>query len=159
MGFAVGPGDGALGIPVYFLPRFRPDEVLDAIEERRATVFIGVPAMYRMLLEAGAEDRDLTSIRVWASGADAMPADLARRFKKMGATATLPLLGPVGEATFAEGYGMVEVGGGVAVKLSPPLLAVGLGEAVGHAPARLPLQGGRRRRRGGRPSARWASCG
>jgi len=90
-----------------------------------------VPAMYRMLLEAGAEDRDLTSVRIWASGADAMPADLARRFKKMGATVTLPLIGPVGEATFVEGYGMVEVGGGVAAKFSPPMLNLGLGESVG----------------------------
>ena len=51
-----------------------------------ASVFVGVPAMYRMLLEAG-EQRDLTSVRVWISGADAMPADLAAKFKKMGATA------------------------------------------------------------------------
>ena len=65
------------GIPVYFLPEFRPDEVLDAIESRHATIFIGVPAMYRMLLEAGAERRDLSSVRVWGSGADAMPPELA----------------------------------------------------------------------------------
>jgi acyl-CoA synthetase (AMP-forming)/AMP-acid ligase II len=32
-----------------------------------------------------------------------------------------------------EGYGMVEVGGGVAAKLSPPLLPVGLGESLGFA--------------------------
>jgi len=113
------------------LASFRSGEVLDAIETRRSTMFVGVPAMYRMLVEAGAEDRDLTSVRVWGSGADAMPADLARRFKKMGATATLPLIGPVGEAMFVEGYGMVEVGGGVAAKLSPPLLDVGLGESIG----------------------------
>ena len=91
MGFSTLMGLACLGIPVYLLPSFRPVEVLDAIEERRATVFIGVPAMYRMMDEAGAEHRDLTSIRVWGSGADAMPADLARRFKKMGASATLPV--------------------------------------------------------------------
>ena len=121
----------ACGVPVHVLPKFRPVEVLDAIEQRRATLFIGVPAMYRMLLEAGAPDRDLTSVRVWGSGADAMPADLARQFKKMGATATIPLIGPVGEATFLEGYGMVEVGGGVAAKVSPPLVDFGLGDGLG----------------------------
>ena len=131
MGFTTLMGLACLGVPVFLLPSFRPVEVLDAIEERRATVFIGVPAMYRMMEEAGAEHRDLTSIRIWGSGADAMPADLARRFKKMGATATLPLIGPIGEATFLEGYGMVEVGGGVAAKLSPPMLDVGLGESIG----------------------------
>ena len=111
-------------------------KVLDAIESRRATMFVGVPAMYRMLDEAGAAERDLTSVRVWASGADAMPPELAERFKKMGATITVPLLGAVGQAAFAEGYGMVEVGGGVAAKLSPPFLGAGsgpFGEALGFA--------------------------
>ena len=131
MGFAVLMGAACCGIPVYLLPRFRPVEVLDAIEERRSTIFVGVPAMYRMMLEAGADQRDLTSVRVWGSGADAMPGDLARQFKGFGATATLPVVGPVGEAAFFEGYGMVEVGGGVAAKVSPPFLGVGLGESVG----------------------------
>jgi acyl-CoA synthetase (AMP-forming)/AMP-acid ligase II len=136
MGFAVLVGLAYAGIPAYLLPKFHPVRVLDAIEARRATMFVGVPAMYRMLDEAGAEGRDLTSIRVWASGADAMPPDLAERFKKMGATITVPLLGALGEAAFAEGYGMVEVGGGVAAKLSPPFLGAAagvLGESLGFA--------------------------
>ena len=136
MGFAALVGLAAAGIPSYLLPRFNPVRVLDAIESRRSTMFVGVPAMYRMLEEAGAADRDLTSVRVWMSGADAMPPDLADRFKRMGATATLPLVGAVGQATFAEGYGMVEVGGGVAAKVSPPFLGTRrgpLGEALGFA--------------------------
>ncbi|MBV8386770.1 MAG: long-chain fatty acid--CoA ligase, partial [Acidimicrobiia bacterium] len=113
------------GIPVYMLPKFRPDNALDAIEERRATMFIGVPAMYRMMVEAGAEERDLRSVRLWASGADVMPEDLIRKFKKMGAIATLPLVGAsVGEAAFVDGYGMVELGGGVAVRFSIPMMNV-----------------------------------
>jgi long-chain acyl-CoA synthetase len=136
MGFAVLIGLGVAGIPAYLLPRFHPVKVLDAIETRRATMFVGVPAMYRMLDEAHAAERDLTSVRVWGSGADSMPHDLAERFKKMGATLTVPLLGALGEAAFAEGYGMVEVGGGVAAKLSPPFLGAGsgpFGEALGFA--------------------------
>lgn len=65
-----------------------------------------------------------------------MPPELAERFKRMGATITVPLLGAVGQAAFAEGYGMVEVGGGVAAKVSPPFLGAGsgpLGEALGFA--------------------------
>ncbi len=134
MGFAVLVGLAVAGIPSYMLPRFHPVKVLDAIEGRRATVFVGVPAMYRMLDEAHAAERDLTSVRIWASGADAMPPELAERFKRMGATVTVPLLGAVGQAAFAEGYGMVEVGGGVAAKLSPPFIGSGhgpLGEALG----------------------------
>ncbi len=136
MGFAVLIGLGVAGIPTYLLPRFNPVKVLDAIEARRGTMFVGVPAMYRMLDEAGAEERDLTSVRVWASGADAMPPELAERFKRMGATITVPLLGAVGQAAFAEGYGMVEVGGGVAAKVSPPYVGSGagpFGEALGFA--------------------------
>ncbi len=136
MGFAVLIGLAFAGIPAYLLGHFNPVKVLDAIEQRRATIFVGVPAMYRMLDEARADERDLTSVRVWGSGADAMPADLAERFKRMGATITVPILGAVGQAAFAEGYGMVEVGGGVAAKVSPPFLSAGagpLGEALGFA--------------------------
>jgi acyl-CoA synthetase (AMP-forming)/AMP-acid ligase II len=60
-----------------------------------------------------------------------MPADLAAKFKQFGATANLPFVGPVGEALFFEGYGMVETGGGAAVKASPPMFRVGLGESLG----------------------------
>jgi acyl-CoA synthetase (AMP-forming)/AMP-acid ligase II len=131
MGFAAILALACAGLPVVFLPKFRPTEVLDAIESRRASIFIGVPAMYRMLLEAGAEQRDLSSVRVWGSGADAMPSELAATFKGLGATASLPIVGPIGEALFFEGYGMVESGGGAAVKASPPMLNIGLGESLG----------------------------
>jgi long-chain acyl-CoA synthetase len=136
MGFITLLGLVAAGLPVWFLPRFRAEAVLHAIEERRASVFVGVPAMYRLMEEAGAAERDLTSVRLWVSGADTMPGELARRFKGYGATATLPLVGPIGEAAFVEGYGMVELGGGVATKVSPPLLGWGLGDSLG-----LPLPG------------------
>lgn len=131
MGFSVLTVAACTGVPVHMIPHFRPNDVLDAIETRRATVFVGVPAMYRMMIEAGAEGRDLSSVRLWAAGADVMPSDLAKTFKKLGASATLPLIGPVGEAMFAEGYGLVETAGGVAGKISPPCLSLGLGEAIG----------------------------
>jgi acyl-CoA synthetase (AMP-forming)/AMP-acid ligase II len=131
MGFVTLLALAVSGVPAYFLPRFRADAVLDAIEQRRATVFVGVPAMYRLMLDAGAEQRDLRSIRLWMSGADVLPDDIARRFKRLGATITLPFIGNIGEATFAEGYGMVEVAGGIAAKISPPMLPVGLGDFLG----------------------------
>ena len=132
MGFLCLLGMAVAGVPVYLVPTFQADEVLDAIEGRRATVFVGVPAMYRMMLDAGAEQRDLRSVRLWVSGADVLPDDLARRFKRMGASVTLPVLGlSVGEAAFAEGYGMVELAGGVAAKLSPPWVPLGIGDFLG----------------------------
>jgi acyl-CoA synthetase (AMP-forming)/AMP-acid ligase II len=52
-----------------------------------------------------------------------MPEELIRKFKKMGAIATLPIVGAsVGEAAFVDGYGMVELGGGVAVRFSLPMM-------------------------------------
>jgi acyl-CoA synthetase (AMP-forming)/AMP-acid ligase II len=132
MGFAVLLGLACAAVPAFVLPRFRADEVLDAIERRRATIFVGVPAMYRLLLEAGAEERNLSSIRVWASGADVMPADVAARFQRLGAAATLPGVGPVGQAVFFEGYGLAESAGAVAVKASIPMLDRFLpGDSVG----------------------------
>ena len=137
MGFASLLGLAGAGIPAYFLPTFRADAVLDAIESRKATIFVGVPAMYRMLLEAGAEQRDLSSVRVFLSGADVMPPDVAARFKRMGSTACV-LGRPVGEAAFIEGYGMVESGGGAAVRFSPPGFSLPFVDGVG-----LPLPGNR----------------
>ena len=123
MGFAVLTGLAVAGIPAYVLPRFDAAAVLDALEQRRATMFIGVPAMYRMLLEAGAADRNLRSVRVWGSGADAMPPELARAFQQMGASVTLPVIGTsVGEALFFEGWGMVETGGAAVARLALPFV-------------------------------------
>ncbi|MFN8050401.1 MAG: AMP-binding protein [Acidimicrobiales bacterium] len=131
MGFVTLVGLATAGLPVYFMGRFRPNDVLNAIESRRSSGFVGVPAMYRMMHEAGAARHDLRSVRVWMSGADVMPSELAREFKGYGASVHLPLLGDRGEAAFVEGYGMVEVGGGVAAKVSPPFLPLGVGETVG----------------------------
>ena len=131
----------AFGVPIYLLRKFRPDTALDAIESRRATVFVGVPAMYRMMLEAGAEARDLSSVRLWASGADAIPFDVARRFQRLGGAVTLPFVGrTLGEATFVDGYGMVELGGGAALKLLPPGVSRAVRGLMG-----LPLPGYRMR--------------
>lgn len=133
MGFISVLGPTLAGVPMYFLRQFAANRVLDVIEDRRSSAFMGVPATYRLLDQAGAQYRDLTCVRVWMTGADVMPAPLARRFKSFGASATLPVIGPVGEAAFFEGYGMVETGGGVVAKVSPPLLPMGLGDSLGLA--------------------------
>ena len=56
----------------------------------------------------------------------------------MGATITLPLRRPHrARPTFAEGYGMVEIGGGAAAKVSPPFL----GSASASAAVGFPMPG------------------
>ena len=121
MGFIFALSMSMAGVKVNFFPRFDAEAVLDAIESRRPQLFVGVPTMFRMLLEAGADSRDLHSIRVWFSSADAMPQDLARRFQDFGAMFTFPNGVSFGSAAFIEGYGMVELGGAVAAKVLPPL--------------------------------------
>jgi len=102
------------GITNRMLSHFDAAAVLDIIEGERAGMFIGVPAMYRALLDAGAEDRDLSSVKAWASAADVMPRDLAKRFQRMGRIA-----GPV-PALFLEAYGMVEIAGAAMAKVLMP---------------------------------------
>jgi len=47
-----------------------------------------------------------------------LPADLATGSSAWGRRPTLPLIGSLGEAIFAEGYGMVETAGGVAIRVA-----------------------------------------
>lgn len=118
MGFASFLIGWIAGLPIRYLGRFDAEEVLEVIQREKVRYFLGVPAMYQMMLDAGAERYDLTSVRMWASAADAMPLDLMQRFKQMGATSLLGIrLGP---AIFAEGYGMVELSGVAILRISPP---------------------------------------
>ncbi|HYU57592.1 MAG TPA: fatty acid--CoA ligase family protein, partial [Actinomycetota bacterium] len=68
------------------------------------------PAMYRMLEETGAEEADLRTIRLWISGANAMPRGLARRFQRRGSSLAVGSRSLL-PAFFVEGYGLVEATG------------------------------------------------
>ena len=114
MGLSSAVGLMLAGITNRMFGHFDAAKVLDVIEKEEADMFVGVPAMYRAMLDAGAEERDLTSVKVWASSADVMPRDLAKRFQKMGR-----LAGPV-PALFLEAYGMVELAGAAMAKVMPP---------------------------------------
>jgi len=70
------------GLSFVPLPRFEPGLVSDAIHATRATVFLGVPSMYNLLLRL--PDEQLSrwrSIRVAISGGAAIPVELMRRFE------------------------------------------------------------------------------
>ncbi len=105
MGFCVALLCFMLGTRGYFMKYFHPVKVLELIQERGVTVFVGVPAMYSILLHSGAEEYDLSSMRLWASGADAMPVEQIRKFMGFG-------------GMFFEGYGQVETSPITALKLS-----------------------------------------
>jgi acyl-CoA synthetase (AMP-forming)/AMP-acid ligase II len=121
MGFAVLLGALSAGVPLLRRSRFRADETLDLLERRRPNVVVAVPTMYADLERAGAADRDLSSVQVWISSADAMPTDRARRFQRYGAIARVGTRG-LGSSVFVDIYGMVELSGAAAVRIFPPSL-------------------------------------
>ena len=62
---------------------FEPTLMLRAIEREKATVIAGVPTMLAALLEKlGAQDHDLSSVRVAYSGGASVPAALCRRVEQ-----------------------------------------------------------------------------
>lgn len=119
MGISTLLGALCAGVKFIHLDRFDASQVLDRIEADHPNVFVGVPTMYADLEAAGAARRDLSSIELWVSAADAMPPDRARRFQQYGALGR-PAGRRVGTAAFADVYGMVELGGAAAVRIYPP---------------------------------------
>src|SRR5205807_6141910 len=67
--------------PSPYTTLFRSAAIVDAFERYRPTLFSGTPATYRILIDAGVLDRDLTSIRIWAGGADAFSDELITTFR------------------------------------------------------------------------------
>jgi benzoate-CoA ligase family protein len=62
--------------------RNTPATVLDTIEKRRPTLFFSAPTLYNAILNfEGATSRDLSSIRHCVAAAEALPAEVWRRWK------------------------------------------------------------------------------
>jgi long-chain acyl-CoA synthetase len=111
-GYAAMVSQLAMAMPAYFVSRFDPELVVDAFERYRPTLFSGTPAMYRILRDTGILERDLTSIRIWAGGADAFSDQLVSTFRDAAARR-----GPGGvtvKPMFIRGYGMAEANSYVA---------------------------------------------
>jgi long-chain acyl-CoA synthetase len=68
------------GIPFVLLESFDADAVLDVIERFRCTWYVGFPSQYAALLERQQiRPRNLSSLRVCITGADACPIELQKR--------------------------------------------------------------------------------
>jgi long-chain acyl-CoA synthetase len=66
------------------LPRFEPELVARAIAATRATIFLGVPSMFTLLLRLKPERIPcLQSLRFCVSGGAALPVEILRRFEAM----------------------------------------------------------------------------
>jgi len=77
---------------------FEPAEVWRVLQEERCTVALGVPTIWKMLMEAPEFDgADLSSIRWLISGGAPLPQYLIEAYQRRG-------------VPFKQGYGMTEVG-------------------------------------------------
>ena len=71
------------GSTILPLPRFEPDHVAEAIGHFGATIFLGVPSMYGVLLRLSAERTPLfRSLRFGISGGAALPVSVHEAFEK-----------------------------------------------------------------------------
>lgn len=72
------------GCAIAPLPRFEPELVARTIHETRATIFLGVPSMFSLLLRLKSERAVwLESLRFCISGGAALPVDVLRRFETL----------------------------------------------------------------------------
>lgn len=84
---------------VVLLPRFDRAQTVKAIRRYRPTIFPGVPTLYDQVLD-GPElgERDLDSVRIFLSGANALGADTIARFGRLG----------IGRGRLVQAYGLTE---------------------------------------------------
>jgi len=84
------------GEKIAIIPKFDPKEILNIIQEKKATSFYGVPTMYVALLRQNIDKYDTTSLKVCVSGGAALPKEIYSEFKK------------ITGVSITEGYGLTE---------------------------------------------------
>ncbi len=84
------------GATLVLFRRFVPDQVLEAIQRDRITMFFGVPTIFIALLSMDLSRWDLSSIRYEMSAAATMPEEISRRWAQQ-----------FGRRVY-EGYGLTE---------------------------------------------------
>ncbi len=85
-------------------PKINLDAALDSIQRFKAKTMIGVPTLYRMILEHDRlEQYDLSSVEYWFSAGDLLPVEVGRRWEQKFGTKIL------------QGYGATETCGGVSM--------------------------------------------
>jgi long-chain acyl-CoA synthetase len=85
-------------------PRINLDATFDAMQRFKAKSMIGVPSLYRMILEHDRLDQyDLSSVDYWFSAGDVLPVEVGNRWKEK-----------FGKSIY-QGYGATETCGGVSM--------------------------------------------
>ncbi|MFA9430292.1 benzoate-CoA ligase family protein [Egicoccus sp. AB-alg2] len=79
---------------VQLVGRPAPDRALDRIERHRPSVLYSVPTLYNAMLNTpGVRERDLSSLRIGASAAEALPPEVWRRWRELTGTEILDGIG------------------------------------------------------------------
>jgi long-chain acyl-CoA synthetase len=85
-----------LGAEVTYLPRFSPERVAALVAQRKVTVFVAVPSMYRLLVRSKISAEPLRPLRLAVSGGDALPPNVRDGYRQRFGQELL------------EGYGLTE---------------------------------------------------
>jgi len=106
-----------MGGTLILQPKINLDAALDAIQRFKAKTMIGVPTLYRMILEHDRIDQyDLSSVQYWFSAGDLLPVEVGKRWEEKFGRKIL------------QGYGATETCGGVSmcpVEIDNPPKSVG----------------------------------
>ena len=94
------------GATITILESFQPKEVIETLLKEDITIFMGVPSMYVVLLEAGKKNITFPKLRLAVSGGAALPVEIYRQGRDI---MKLPIV---------EGYGLTEAS--PAVAFNPP---------------------------------------
>ena len=91
-----------VGGKIVLMPKVNLDAIFDAIQRFRARTMIGVPTLYRMMLEHDRIDfYDLSSLKYCFNGGDVLPTEINERWRKKF------------DQPIYQGYGATETCGGV----------------------------------------------
>lgn len=111
--FAFGTGALLAGAPTYMMSAFDPVECLRTIERERVTHMVAFPYVYMRMTGEDLDSYDLSSMRLWVTGADKAHAAHIAKLIRHGSLRLRPW-GPKGSA-FVDTYGSTEIGrGGIA---------------------------------------------
>jgi long-chain acyl-CoA synthetase len=91
-----------VGGAIVLMPKVNLDAIFDAVQHQKATTLIGVPTLYRMILDHDRIDfYDLSSLTYAFNGGDVLPEEISNRWRKK-----------FGKPIY-QGYGATETCGGV----------------------------------------------
>jgi len=104
LGQTCGLGTLLVGGTLMLQPKVNLDATMESIERFKAKTMIGVPTLYRMILDHDRLDHyDLSSVEYWYSAGDVLPVEVGRRwYEKF-------------HKVIYQGYGATETCGGVSM--------------------------------------------